>query len=209
MGLLIAVFIGQRGEAMKIYGPKDGIARAFNARLGPGWDVAPGGSAGDNCARIWNENLLQKIRDAVKALPSHCEAWAMYGYTDIGDRGSDQKTQMQRQGWEQTLLRWLATKVYSSPRYSDVRALEAMDGYAVLLMVLRDTRATQYGGKNIYSMADLAAAIGVDRSQFTRSRHWGGFVEVALDATDEITRETLAPVSVVVDEINCLGSNAA
>lgn len=187
---------------MRIYGARDGIAKAYGARLGAGWDVVGGAGDGDNCNRIWDGLMLGRVQAAVGRLPAHCQAWALYCYTDIGERSDGAERQAQRVGWEQVLVRWLAGEVYGAPPFSSTLALDALDGLTVLLMVLRDARCRERCGRALYSDADMAEAIGLHRSQFVPGRRWGSFVGVASSAVDGLVRDTLGPVAAVVDAIN-------
>lgn len=193
---------------MRVYGARDAIAKAFNPQLGSGWDMSARCERGDNCGRIWTGLMLGRIQAAVAGLPKYHQCWALYGYTDMGERGATAEMAAQHQRHEGELLKWLLVQVMTVPPFHDVPASEGAPYYSVLLAVMRNVRESERNGRVPCGASDLARIAGVHRSQFDAGRRWGIFAGYAASALDRLISETLGPVAAVVDQIN-KGSEAA
>jgi len=171
----------------------------FEGLRAQGWGVGGGSGGGCNTAdyRIWDGLTAGQVMTVIDDLPEQCYTWGMWAYTE--PRENDVNKQAER---ELFLLTWLA-KALDAAGVPDVRSDEEGEAeQQLLLMLLRDTRQRERNGRELYSKADMARALGVDRRCLDARYKWGRRCVVARQALDDLIGGALGPVARVVGEIN-------
>ncbi|MEZ0155239.1 MAG: hypothetical protein AB9Q22_10120 [Candidatus Reddybacter sp.] len=173
-------------------------AVVFEGLKAQGWGVG-GGSVGGNNAdyRIIDGLEKGRIMAVIDDLPEQHYTWGMWTYPEHGE--ADVGAQAER---ELFLLEWLA-KALDAEGLPDVRSDEEGENEArLLLTLLHDARERERNGRELYSKAAIAAAIGVDRRCLGSRYKWGQRYAVAQRAIDGLIAGALGPVAVVVDGMN-------
>ncbi|MEZ0137347.1 MAG: hypothetical protein AB9Q17_02230 [Candidatus Reddybacter sp.] len=173
-------------------------ATVFEGLKAQGWGVG-GGSVGGNNADYRIIDGLEKgmVMAVIDDLPEQCYTWGMWTYTEPGE--CDVRAQA---GRELFLLEWLA-KELDAKGVPDVRSDEEGENEErLLLMLLHDARQRERNGRELYSKAAIAAAIGVDRRCLGNRYKWGQRYVVAQRAVDALISGALGPVAAVVDGMN-------
>lgn len=173
-------------------------AVVFEGLRSQGWGVS-GGSGGGNTAdyRIIDGLIAGQVMVVIDNLPEQCYTWGMWAYTEPGER--DVSEQAAR---ELFLLEWLA-KALDAAGVPDVSSDEEGETEEqLLLMLLHDTRQRERNGRELYSKADMARAMGVDRRCLDQRYKWGQRCAVARQALDDLIGGALGPVARVVGEIS-------
>lgn len=171
-------------------------AVVFEGLRAQGWSEGGGGC---NTAdyRIWDGVIAGRVMDVIELLPEQCYTWGMWAYTET--REFEVGKQAER---EMFLLTWLA-QALDAAGVADVRSDEEGEAeQQLLLMLLRDTRWRERNGRELYSKADMARALGVDRRCLDARYKWGQRCVVARRALDDLIAGALGPVARVVGEIN-------
>jgi len=172
-------------------------ATVFEGLRAQGWGVG-GGSVGRNNAdyRIIDGLENGMIMAVMDDLSEQCYTWGMWAYTEPGER--DVRAQA---GRELFLLEWLA-KALDADGLPDVRSdEEGQNEERLLLMLLHDARQRERNGRELYSKAAIAAAIGVDRRCLGNRYKWGQRYACAQRAVDALISGALGPVAAVVDRM--------
>lgn len=173
-------------------------AVVFEGLRAQGWGEG-GGSGGRNTAdyRIVDGLVAGQVMVIIDNLPEQCYNWGMWAYTE--PREGDVKKQADR---EMFLLEWLV-KALDAAGVPDVRSdAEGEAEERLLLMLLHDTRQRERNGRELYSKAEMARRLGVDRRCLDARYKWGQRCVVARRALDDLIAGALGPVAQAINTIN-------
>lgn len=180
---------------MRVYGARDGIAKAYHGRWGSSWSLVRADGGNDNCGAIWDGNMLGEIRAAVERLPAPFRQWAEWCYTDG-------MAQNHYDACEQIILDDLIRRYDARPpvAFSELGAMRPAS--RLMYMAMRDTRQRERNGRALYNYARLAAEAGIAPSDMYPGRRWRLFYNCIDGHLNNIIADTLMPVAEVVDKIN-------
>lgn len=188
---------------MKVYSARDALAKALSPRLGSGWDMVwIEGGKGDNCQRIWDENMLGEIRELVRALPAPLSAWAWWTYADCQE-------ERKRARWGRLIMAEVVNRYDAAPAMPFNKLGSMLPAADLVLCAMEDGRHRERCGLNLYSYAELARLSGLGESDLYNGRRWRLFFNAIVSVVEGVVADTLQPVGALVGEINQRRGEAA
>lgn len=180
---------------MHLSDPADAIRYAYSGDYAAAGTMALVGRAGiinrDNSGDCWRHNVQGRIRAIVDGyLPEHParHAWALLLCADVSKSPGALE-------YESVVLDWLFERVYRRRQYWGSNPMQVKRGNTVLCAIMRGTwQGKLYHSDGSLYISWLAEAVGLNRSQFVKSRYWGAFALVAIGELNQLTTAAMAPV---------------
>lgn len=152
-----------------------------------------GAQAGAGDLRIVDGLQAGRVLAVIEALPEHCYAWGRWVYTDGEPR--------ERDNWEAVISLWLMHGLDAAKAPQPEGRGEWLLEQRMLAMVLSDTRQREMNGTALYTRADIARELGVDRRHLDMRYKWGRRHRAVVEALAGLIADALEPVQAVVDEM--------
>ncbi len=173
-------------------------AVVFEGLRAQGWGEGGGsGGRGDADYRIVDGLMAGQVMAVIDALDEEFFTWGMWVYTEPGE--GDANAQAAR---ELFLLGWLIAALDAVGLPDVTTDVESENEERLLLMLLADTRQRERNGRELYSKADIARAIGIDRRCLDPRYKWGQRYAVVQRAIDGLIAGALGPVAGLVEVMN-------